>query len=488
MLRIGLRLLLALGVALLLVLGVCALNTARLSVPSFGTVPLASVAVDADAAAQRLAAAVRFKTVSYDQAGAAPDAELERLGAYLEQQFPEVFRQIPHEVVSGHSLLFRWEGSDAARAPVLLAAHMDVVPVEAGTESAWTHAPFSGDIAEGYVWGRGTLDDKNSVLGILEAAEALLRQGFHPRGTIYFAFGQDEEISGKQGAARMAALLASRGVKLGFVLDEGLAIFDGFIPGVSRPVAMIGTAEKGYATFDLSAEGPGGHSSVPAPGNPLSAVARAVAAVSRAPMPMRLTPPLRGLLEAVAPFAAEPLRAVFANLWLTRSLVLSQFASAPTTRALLQTVVSPTVFSAGTKENVIPQRAQATINVRILPGDTVASVQDWMECTIGDPAVHLSLRPGAVDPSPVSEASGEAYDRVAAATLAAYPDVAVASGLMIGQTDSRHYLPLAQQTYRFLPSRLKPEDVKRIHGSNERIGVANYAEIIRFYASLLSAS
>jgi carboxypeptidase PM20D1 len=477
----------ALGLALIVVLAVCAINTARLQTPDYPKVTAAAIDIDPDAAAQRLAAAVRFKTISYDEDAAASDAELTAFNAWLEQQYPEVYRQIPHEVISGHSLLFRWQGKDAGLPPMLLAAHLDVVPVEAGTESAWTHPPFSGDIAEGFVWGRGSLDDKNSVLGILEAAEALLHQGFAPRRTIYLAFGQDEEISGRRGAGQIAALLQQRRVRLAFVLDEGLAVLDGFIPGLRKPAALIGTAEKGYATFDLGADGPGGHSSVPSLHNPLGAVARAVARISQGAMPIRLTPPLRGLLTGIAPAAALPLRAAFANLWLTRPLVLAQLKAAPSTRALLQTVVTPTVFNAGTKENVIPQHAAAAVNVRILPGDTVQSVQGWMRRTIGDPAVSLKLRPGAVDPSPVSAASGEAFDKIAGATLAVYPDVAVASGLMIGLTDSRHYLPLAAQTYRFLPSRLRPEDIDRIHGVNERIGVRNYAEIIRFYATLMSS-
>jgi carboxypeptidase PM20D1 len=482
-----LRLLLLVLVAVLVVVAVVVFRTTSLRSPDYATVAPADIEIDAQAAAARLAAAVRFKTVSFDQGDTSSDSELEALDAALATQFPEVFRQIPHEQI-GHSLLFRWQGSDEARLPILLAAHLDVVPVEAGTEAAWTHAPFSGDIAEGFVWGRGSLDDKDSLLGILEAAEALLKKGFKPQRTIYFAFGHDEEISGIRGAGAMSALLAQRGIRFDYVLDEGLAVLEGFIPGIGKPMALIGTAEKGYATFDLSAEGPGGHSSIPSKHNPLSTVAAAVDRIARTPMPLRMTAPVRGLLQGIAPAAQGLLRPVLANLWLTQPLVVSQFKTAGSTRAMLQTVVTPTVFNAGTKENVIPQRANAVVNLRILPGDTVASVTAWMTQTVNDPSVTLSLRPGAVDPAPVSATSGAAFDSLAGAAHAVFPDAVVASGLMVGLTDSRHYLPLTRNTYRFVPARLQPADLDRIHGTNERIGVQNYAEIIRFYATLMSIS
>jgi carboxypeptidase PM20D1 len=201
-----------------------------------------------------------------------------------------------------------------------------------------------------------------------------------------------------------------------------------------------------------------------------------------------MTAPVRGLLQGIAPAAQGLLRPVLANLWLTQPLVVSQFKTAGSTRAMLQTVVTPTVFNAGTKENVIPQRANAVVNLRILPGDTVASVTAWMTQTVNDPSVTLSLRPGAVDPAPVSATSGAAFDSLAGAAHAVFPDVVVASGLMVGLTDSRHYLPLTRNTYRFVPARLQPADLDRIHGTNERIGVQNYAEIIRFYATLMSIS
>jgi carboxypeptidase PM20D1 len=482
-----LRLLLLVLTLVLGVTAVVAFRTMSLGSPDYAKVAPADIELDTNAAAARLAAAVRFKTVSFDQDDTSSDSELEALDANLATQFREVFRQIPHEQI-GHSLLFRWQGAAAARLPILLAAHLDVVPVEAGTESVWTHAPFSGDIAEGFVWGRGSLDDKDSVLGILEAAEALLKKGFKPQRTIYFAFGQDEEISGNQGAGKIAELLTQRGIRFDYVLDEGLAVLDGFIPGIGKPMALIGTAEKGYATFDLSAEGPGGHSSIPSKRNPLSTVAAAVDRIARKPMPLRMTPPVLGLLWGIAPAAQGLLRPVLANLWLTQPLVISQFKAAGSTRATLQTVVTPTVFNAGTKENVIPQRANAVVNLRILPGDTVASVTAWMKQTVDDPSIALSLRPGAVDPAPVSETSGADFDALAGATLAVFPDVVVASGLMVGLTDSRHYLPLTRNTYRFVPARMKPDDLDRIHGTNERIGVQNYAEIIRFYATLMSIS
>jgi len=210
--------------------------------------------------AQHLSAAIRFRTVSHQDAAQNDQQQWRDLRDFLERTYPATHRALKRELVNGDGLLYTWPGSDPAARPILLMAHQDVVPVEPGTESTWRYPPFDGTIAEGFVWGRGALDDKGSLILIMEAVESLLADGFQPRRTVYLASGFDEEVGGHQGSATIAALLASRGVRLEYVLDEGRAVVEGLVPDVSRPVAMIGVAEKGFVSAELTCETEGGHS------------------------------------------------------------------------------------------------------------------------------------------------------------------------------------------------------------------------------------
>ena len=168
-------------------------------------------------------------------------------------------------LLGDYTILYRWPGSDATLPPILLTAHYDVVPVLPGTEDLWTHQPFAGDIADGIVWGRGTLDDKSAVVAQLEAATLLLKAGFKPARTVYFSFGHDEEVGGTRGAAEVAAYLAEQKVRLAWSLDEGSFVLDGLLPGVKPLMAAVNVAEKGSVTLQVVAKGAGGHSSLPPP-------------------------------------------------------------------------------------------------------------------------------------------------------------------------------------------------------------------------------
>jgi carboxypeptidase PM20D1 len=484
MLKRGLLLLL---VPVALLPGVAALRTMLAPATQYAAVPASTLRLDEAAAAQRLAAAVRFRTISYEDAQAQPDTELPGLIDFLRASYPLVFARLERQEFGGQGLLLRWPGRDAQLAPVLLAAHLDVVPVEAGTEGTWQHAPFAGEIADGYVWGRGTLDDKGVALPMLEAAEAMLAAGQQPRRMVYLAFGGDEEVGGGNGAKKIAAQLRRQGVKLDYVLDEGLAVTQGFVAGLRTPAALIGVAQKGYATFTLSAKGPGGHSSVPVEPNPLVLVSRAVTRIAAAPPRQVITPPLRQMLAGIAPQMPPLLRVALSNLWLSAPLVKRVFASRPATRAQLQTVVSPTVIRSGEKDNIVPQQASAEINVRILPGDSVEQVRQRFVALVGDARVEIAVNAGASEPTAVSDSDGAGYRSLAGAIHAVFPDAVVAPGLVMALTDSRHYAGIAANVYRFEPFRVTPQDLARIHGSNERVALAGYGDAIRFFATLMAA-
>ena len=274
-------------VAILLVIVV--FNTWRVGPPVMADIPPASeTIIDAEAAAGRLAESVRFQTISHETGGPPPAEALLGLRAYMVRNYPRLHRALKQEVVNNYSLLYTWEGRDKTAKPILLAAHMDVVPIEPGTESDWTHPPYAGVIADGHIWGRGVMDMKCSLMGILEAVEHLLDEDFSPQRTVYLAFGHDEEIGGSEGTAKIAELLTERGVRLDFTLDEGLVITDGIIPGVARPAALIGLAEKGLVNLKLTANGQGGHSARPPRHTSVGKLGKALHRLETNPMPARL--------------------------------------------------------------------------------------------------------------------------------------------------------------------------------------------------------
>lgn len=478
----ALRVLLA-GLALLLV--VLCVRALRQTPNQLRVTPVHDVEVDAMRAAERLAGALRFPTVSHQAAGQLDAAAFSGLRAYLEQVFPRVHAKLQRELVAEQSLLYTWSGSDPALAPVLLLSHLDVVPVEPGTESTWQHPPFGGVIEGGFVWGRGAIDDKAGVVGILEAIEILLARDVSPRRTLVLAFGHDEEAGGR-GAQAIAARLAAAELRFEFVLDEGMAILDGLVPGAARPVAVVGVGEKGYATVKLEARASGGHSSMPPFDTAIGILSRAIARLEARPMPPRFDRLAEQRLTALAPEMSFPRRLVLANLWLFRPLVVRALASTPATNALLRTTTAPTMLSAGVKENVLPERASALVNFRILPGDSIAGVLDHVRRTLADPRVEVSLTGDhSGEPSPISSTQTLGFDAIARAVREVSPETIVVPGLVLGATDARHYQKLSSAVYRFLPVCLGPDDLPRVHGANERVAIENYRRAARIYIQLL---
>ncbi len=475
------------GLTTLVLIGVIVFNTVNVGSKQDARVPSPlEIAIDVDSAAQRLAQAVRYRTISNEADSASDEAAFRALHEFVEGNYPRVHESLERETVADISLLYTWQGSDPSLKPILLSAHMDVVPVEPGTEGDWTYPPFAGTLADGFVWGRGTLDMKVSMMGILEAVEYLLAQNVRPKRTIYLAFGHDEEIGGNGGAAKIADILRSRDMKLAFTLDEGLVITEGILPGVSKPVAIIGIAEKGLVTLKLSAHGPGGHGSMPPSITAVGRLARALARVEDNPMEADLRSPVIDMFDAVVPDMPLSMRMVFGNRWLLEPFVVSQLSNAPATNALVRSTLAVTIVKAGVKPNVIPQVAEAIINVRLIPGDTVASVIEHLKRVIDDPSVKISVAPGTrLEASPISDTASNGYRVIVRATRQAFPDALVAPGLLVGTTDTRHYLDMAENSFRFLPLRIKPDDIKRFHGTDERISISNYEEIIRFYVQLL---
>jgi carboxypeptidase PM20D1 len=482
---VALPLLLAAGLAVLA--GAVALKTALTPSRQFAVERVTPPALDIAAPAGRLGRAVQLRTVSSATDPEANADQFRALHALLQQSFPKAHAALEREVI-GHALLYRWKGSDPAAPPFALLAHQDVVPVAPGTEGDWKQPPFSGTLADGFVWGRGAWDDKGMLMAMMEAAESLAADGFTPRRTVYFAFGADEEVGGARGAAEIARRLKERNVRLQFVLDEGLLITEGMIAGLTKPAALIGVAEKGYLTVKLAASATPGHSSMPPTAPEQSAIGILAAALARldaAPLPGGVRGLPREMFETLAPEMEGLNRVLLSNLWLFKPLVERELLKSASTAAMLRTTTALTVVQAGNKDNVLPGRAEALVNFRLLPGDSSDAVVERVAQTVNNAAVKIERDAHPSEASRVSARQGPGYELIARTLRQLHADVVVAPGLMLGATDSRHFEAIADDVYRFSPMRASPADLKRFHGTDERISTANYAELIQFYRQLL---
>jgi carboxypeptidase PM20D1 len=444
------------------------------------------IAVDANVVARHLSEAVRFQTVSYGDGIKEMEKSkaLNDMRLWMEQTYP-YFHQAAGPEQFGDSLLFTWIGKNPNLAPVLLMAHLDVVPVVPGTEKDWTHAPFSGDIADGFVWGRGTLDDKGQLVSILEAANRLAMMDFQPERTIMFAFGQDEEVGGAKGNEAIAKALTSRATHFAWVLDEGSSIMNEPYPGTRKPVAFISNAEKGFLSLELTAHGQGGHAARPSGDLALPRLSSAILNAVSHPFESDLDDIQREKLSVLAPLVPFGDRFVLANLWLTKSLVLSRMESEPDSAAVLHTTISPTIMNAGIKENVIPPTAHAVINFRLHPRDTIASVTAHVKQAVADAKVDVAQREETLsEATKVVATNSPAYTYVANAIRATY-GVPVAPDIMTGATDSRHYLAIADAVLRFRPYHEEVADLARVHGTNERLAVSDLGPAVGFYMRLI---
>jgi len=438
---------------------------------------------DPEVVARKLSAAVKIPTISFPE----PDTEREKamlaLHAELERLFPLVHAQLRKEIINGYSLAFHWKGKQAGNAG-LITAHMDVVPIEPGTENDWTHEPFSGAMADGYVWGRGTLDIKCHMICALEAAEMLLTEKYVPEHDLWFAFGHDEEIGGKQGADRLVQWFSEKGIHFAWLVDEGGVVSDGVLKGVDRPIALIGVGEKGFANVKFTARDGGGHASMPPPHSALGRIATFLHKLEQTPMKARLIPPIRTFLGGIGREMPFGIRFILANLWLFEPLFIKVFTASPAGNALLRTTTAVTMAEASNAPNVLPQRAQAVANFRLLPGDTGDSLLAHLKAIAKGMDIEMEFLQ-MDNPSTLSSPDHPAFKRLADAAGSLYPDAIVVPYLVLAATDARKYESVADNQYRFTPYRIEQTDLKRIHGTDERISVDNLNRCVAFFRYMM---
>lgn len=443
---------------------------------------------------ERLADAIALKTISEQYSGRVDTDEFDRFRLYLAATYPKTHQQL--RLLTGatlgdernQSLLFKWEGaSNQKRDAILLMAHYDVVPVEPGTLDEWTHPPFAGHVDDEYIWGRGTLDDKCGVIGLMEAVEQLLAEGFRPSRTVYISLGHDEEVGGIHGNKPISEWMRRQGVRLEYVLDEGGGIFEDF-PGLDRPVALIGVAEKGFLTTQLVVESRDtGHASIPPKDTAISILADAIHRLHNHPFPQRRDGGAGLMLDYIGPEMPLVKRVAAANQWLFWPLIRRQLAATPAGNATLRTTIAPTIIEGGFKDNVLPTRASVTLNVRILPGDTVDGAIGYIKRRIDDSRVSVGEPTHSKHPSRISATGSESFARIHRTVKEVFPEVVVAPFVVVAGTDASHFDDdsLSKDVYRFTPWKLGSEDLKRIHGVDERISREDFLNIVRFYVRLL---
>lgn len=480
------------GVAATAVIGaaVVGVRTATFSVATVddgaGIALAAAPSIDLAAAAARLSAAVRFQTISNQNKADNQVEEWAKLQNWLMTTYPNVHRRMQREVIAGGTLVYHWQGSDAAAQPIILMAHQDVVPVTPGTEKDWKYPPFDGVIAEDAVWGRGTVDDKGSLIGLFEAFEGLAASGFAPKRSVYLVSSHDEEVFGG-GAEAAAKLLGDRGVKALFTLDEGSAIILD-APVVNGPAILIGVGEKGYATLKVTANTAGGHSSMPPKETGVVNLAKAVLAINDAPFPIELKGPGADMLAILGGQAAGMTKAVAANQWLFGAILRQQVAATPSGAAAFHTTIAPTMLQGSPKENVLPQSANALINYRIAPWNCSADVMARArDATRGMPVDLAWVNPPR-EPSRISSTTSRGWNLVAAAARPHAPGAPVSPFLVVAGTDSRNFEGISDDVYRFMPMQFTIKSAGMIHGTNEHMSLANLRRMIEFYTQLVATS
>jgi carboxypeptidase PM20D1 len=469
-------------VVLLLILLIRA-NSAYEDVQVEPAADLPDVTLDEEAIVDRFAGAIRFPTISHDDRSNFDAEAFIAYRDYLETSYPLVHEYAEKTIINDFSLVYHIAGSDPSLKPVLFMGHMDVVPVDDVTMSQWTHPPFDGVVEDGVIWGRGAVDNKLSVMSFLEATEALLRDGHQPARSLYLSFGHDEEVGGVDGALQVANHFAEQGIEFEFVVDEGGAITEGMLSYVDRPAAIIGIGEKGYLNLKLTVNAPGGHSSQPPAQTGLGILSRAIVKVEDNPFPAKLDF-LHTTFDAVAPYAPFHYRLAMANTWLLGPVIKAGLLKDKSAAATMRTTTAATMASGSSKSNILPTRAEAVINFRIIPGETAESVRDRVVEIINDERVEVSIET-AINPAAISPTDSTGYELLASTIRGFDDNILVAPYIVQGGTDARYFHQVSDNVYRFIMVRISPNAVRQIHGIDEQISVEDYLMAIRFYYTFI---
>jgi len=456
----------------------------------------------------RFAGGIRIPTVSevIDREG--PDNPFDRFKAYLPEVYPEIYATMDTLTINGHGLVLRWQGKNRAKKPLLFLSHYDVVPVVGyedvedvsgeqifepddaralpidDYQTKWDYLPFSGAVTNGRIYGRGTLDMKGMLFGLLEAADALIAEGFQPEQDIWFAFGFDEEIGGLKGALKIAEYFKQEGITFDGVYDEGGIIAAPGLGGIDAPLALVGMAEKGFCTLRLNVYGMGGHSSMPPAKGSLVLAAEIIQKLNDNQMPLKLIPPVSGFLDRAGSSMGFVSRMAIANKWLLKDQLLSTLSKNSATNALVRTTTAITMAKSSDAANVLSSVTEVVVNFRILTGESVQMVIDHVKEICEGYDVEIEVV-NTREPSHLSPENSAGY-RIIEQTLAKiYPDAMVTPYVTIGGTDAYKYEIVSDYVYRLMPVYLNEYEQRTIHNENEHISIDNFAKMIAYFKEVM---
>lgn len=477
------KLLLFLALLLALLAVVLVMNTMRAKPWPMGK----AIAADPlpDSAISHMSSAIQIATISPADTSQIDSVHFNQFRVFLEKAYPLIHQQLTRTIIKDYSYVYEWKGSDSSLLPVILMGHYDVVPVEPSAVKLWTVAPFGGEVKDSAVWGRGAVDDKAAVISILESVEQLLRRHFAPKRTILLCFGHNEESTGT-GAIAIVDYLKQRNIRADLVIDEGGEITTGKLKDVQRPVAMIGVGEKGYVTFELAVEKPGGHSSKPAKETAIDILTTALYRLRSTQMPFRMTAPVSEFLNRVSGSSEVFLnKMALSNRWLFERMVENKLASTPEGEAMLRTTIVPTILESGIRENVIPTNAKAIVNSRILTGETTKQVGDFIRAAIHDDRVKISIKGDFnTEPSPLTDIQSPAFRLMEEAVQETVDGVIPVPYTMLGASDSRSYRAISKGVVNFTPL----VNSKGFHGIDERLPLADFRRSIQFFSHIIKES
>jgi len=450
------------------------------------SIPDREITESDERAIERLSRAIQYPTISYEDTSEIDYGPYEEFIEFLEENYPGLHETAEVNRIGTYSLLFKWKGSDPALKPALLLGHYDVVPVAEGSDLYWQYPAFQGEIAEGFIWGRGALDDKSGIMSIVEAVEQLIDQNFQPSRTIYIALHHDEEVGGLRGAKQISNYLEDRGVELEFLVDEGPPVAIGILENVDVPIALIGVAEKGSVNIELTYRQEGGHSSMPPRVTVISSLSRAINRIEQNPMDAYYRGLILETFEPLIPYMSFRHRLAFNNTWLFKGAIVRNLSKNAATNAALRTTAAKTIFEAGFKENVLPVVGRVIINFRLHPNDSIEDVERYVRRVIRNSDIEVRVMERARNASPVSNTRAAPYQALKQSIQEQFTGALVAPSLFVAASDSRHFHNLTTNVYRFRPIRATHDDRERVHGVDERIGIDNYIEMIDFQKKLIT--
>jgi len=444
------------------------------------------VEIDSIKAVKHLSKSITYKTISFEDPSLIDSTEFLSFNQFLRDSYPLTFSSLEERNFSKYSMLLKWNGGQNFESnPILLMAHSDVVPIENSDD--WIEPPFSGLIKDNYIIGRGAIDDKSSLISILEAIEYLLSKNFIPSRDIYISIGHDEENTGKDGNAIISKTLKNEGVYFDMILDEGSIVSDGIVKGIDLPIAMIGIAEKGYASFELICNYKAGHSSMPGDITTIGKLAKAINRLQVKPMNSKIIKPIKYFFEFLGPEMSFQDRFFLSNMSFFKSTITSKLKESPVTSAMISTTMAPTIISGGFKSNALPETSRAVINCRIRQGNSVEKVRKHIIKTINDSDIVVKILQDDFisQPSKVSSIISSEFDIIHKTIKQIFNEVVVAPGLVVATTDSRHYEDISKNIYRFMPLVLNEDDISMIHGKNEKISKDSFLKMIQFYIQFI---